>query len=172
MSEDEFNDDYRRPKLGWLKIAVIGMAGYLLGSFFPTGYVRYFIQSNLFPETLVYQEPKFDRNLLKGAIQVTPEELTQTLDANPSLFGQKYMDKPVKLTGTVKFFLKGSTTPDKLTLTLTTGGDYGTGVIMTFDDPKSPDVIALRKERPFTALCMASAISSGNVHLNHCEVVK
>jgi hypothetical protein len=172
MTEPEYGETTEKPKLEWLKITLIGMAGYLLGSFFPAGYVRYFIQSNLFPETLVYQEPKFDRSLLKSAIEVTPEQLTSTLDTNPSLFGQKFMDKPVKLTGVIKFFLEGSSNPEKLTLTLTTGGDYGTGIIMTFDDPKSPDVIALRKEKPVTAVCMATAISSDNVHLDHCEVAK
>ena len=171
---DDEQEDFvtTKPRLGWLKIAAIGMAGYLLGSFFPAGYVRYFIQSQIFPETLAYQKPAFDRSKLEGAIQVTPSELTNALDTNPSLFQQKYLDKPVKLTGRIKFFLNGSMSSDGLVLTLDTGGDYETGVIMTFDDPKADGVVALRKEGPVTAVCMATAISSDNVHLDHCEVPK
>ncbi|MDB5680678.1 MAG: hypothetical protein JWO16_483 [Sphingomonas bacterium] len=159
-------------RLGWLKIVFIGMAGYLLGSFFPAGYVRYFIQSKLFPETLSYKEPKFDRAKLQGAALVTPEELTSTFDANPGLLRKKYLDQPVKLSGTIKYFLEGSASSDGLTLTLDTGGEYGTGIIMTFGDPTSPSVTALRKSGPVTAVCLVSGTTSDNVHLNHCEVAK
>ena len=161
-----------KPRLGWLKICLIGMAGYLLGSFIPAGYVRYFIQSQLFPETLGSQKPVFDRAKLEGAIKVTPSELTDTLDANPALFQQKFMEKPVKLTGQIKYFLTGSMSSDGLVLTLDTGADYETGIIMTFDDPKSAGVVALREGGSVNATCMVSGISSDNAHLGHCEITK
>lgn len=156
-------------KFDWLKIALIGMAGYLAGSFFPAGYVRYLVQSKLFPETLAYQEPKFDRAKLRGAAAVTPKVLTDTFDANPAVFQQRYLNKPVKLSGTVKYFLKGSSSKDELTLTLDTGGDYETGIIMTFDDPQTAGVLALREGGQVSATCLASGTSSDNVHLSHCE---
>lgn len=157
-------------RLGVLKIAVIGMAGYLLGSFFPAGYVRYLVQSKLFPETLVVEQPKFDRAKLQGAATVSPDELTDTLDNSAGLFRQKYLDKPVKLSGTIKYFLNGVSSDNELTLTLDNGRDYGTGIIMTFYDAKSAGVVALRKDGPVTATCMITGVSSDSVHLNHCEV--
>jgi tRNA_anti-like len=159
----------RRRKFDWLKIALIGMTGYLVGSFVPAGYVRYLVQSKLFPETLAYNEPKFDRAKLRGAVAVSPKTLTDAFDTNPAVFQQRYLDKPVKLTGTVKYFLKGSSSSDELTLTLDTGGDYETGIIMTFDNPKAAGVLALREGAQLTATCLASGTSSDNVHLSHCE---
>lgn len=154
----------------WIVVTLIGMSGYLLGSFFPAGYIRYLIQSKLFPETLAYQEPTFDRSKLRGAVNVKPSDLTNALDANPALFEKAYLDKPVRLTGTVRFFLEDSSGNGGLTLTLETGGDYRTGVIMTFDDKKDEKVVALRQGGSVTATCMASGTTSDNVHLTHCEI--
>lgn len=157
----------------WLLPISIGLAGYLLGSFFPAGFVRYLIQSTLFPETLAYAEPKFDREKLKGAIAVTPSELTDTLDANPSLFRVKYLEKPVTLSGDIKYFLDGALGSQALTLTLDTGDAYGaTGIIMTFDDPAAPGMSALRKDGPIKATCMATGMTTDSVHLGHCELTK
>jgi len=166
--DDALNLGGRR--LGLLKVAVIGMVGYLAGSFLPAGYIRYFIQLKLFPETLAYQEPKFDRAKLQGAILVTPKTLTDAFDLNPALFQKKFLEKPVKLTGTIKFFLKGSSSKDEFTLTLDTGADYETGIIMTFDDPQAAGISRLREGGVVTATCMASGTSSNNVHLSHCEL--
>ena len=173
MTDEAVSDLPFRPKLGALKIALIGMAGYLLGSFFPAGYVRYFIQSKLFPETLAYQPQSFDRSKLSGAVSVLPSELTDTLDQNPSLFRQKFLDKPVIVSGTVKFFIDGALGSDGLTLTLDTGDGFGdTGIFMSFDDPKADGVVALRKGGPVTATCMTTGMTTDSVHLGHCEVTK
>jgi hypothetical protein len=169
VDENENLSAVRKPRFNWLKIALIGMTGYIAGSFLPAGYVRYLIQSKLFPETLAHNEPKFDRAKLRGPAAVAPKTLTDAFDTNPAVFQQRYLDKPVKLTGTVKYFLKGSSSNDALTLTLDTGGDYETGIIMTFDDPRAAGVLALREGGQVTATCLASGTTSDNVHLSHCE---
>ena len=160
-------------KKKWLLPIAIGMAGYLLGSFFPAGFVRYLIQSKLFPETIYNGEPEFDRTKLNGAISVTPSDLTDTLDANPSLFREKFLDKPVTLEGTIKYFLDGALASQALTMTLDTGDTYGaTGIIMTFDNPSAPGMSALRKGGRVKATCMTEAMTTDNAHLGHCELVK
>lgn len=169
---DEINeaDTPKRRGLDRLKIVLIGMVGYLLGSFFPAGYVSYLVRSKLFPETIVQSNPVFDRSKLRGAQDATIRDLLDTKDVNPSLFKQRYMDKPVIVTGNIKYFLGSSLAADDITLTLDTGSDYD-GIIMTFDDPKEPNVIALRKDGPIRAVCMVSGISQENVHMSHCEVL-
>ena len=173
MSDEfETSSDNSKGRRKWAIITLIGMSGYLLGSFFPAGYIRYFIQSKMFPETLVYEEPPFDRAKLRGAVNAKPSDLTKTFDANPALFDKTYLDKPVRLTGTIRYFLESPIDSEGLTLTLDTGADHGTGIIMTFDNKKDENVIALRQGGKVTATCMTSGTTMNNLHLDHCEVTK
>ncbi|WP_157032804.1 hypothetical protein [Sphingomonas changbaiensis] len=148
------------------------MSGYLVGSFFPAGYVNYLIRSRVFPETAVVDPPKFDRRRLTGAEIVTGSELLKALDANPQLFRSKFQGRPVKLVGIIQYFLEGSAGQDDMTLTLDTGSEYK-GIFLTFDNPAAPGMTQLRKGEPVSATCMVSGTTeAANVHLNHCELWK
>jgi hypothetical protein len=171
MDDAEFETPSHSRKLGASKIILIGMAGYLLGSFLPAGFVGYFVRTKLFPESAIGYQEAFDRTKLQGAAKVSWKDLTDAVDINPSLFKQKYEGKPVTLSGKIEHFLDGSLGSTDQTLTLYTGSSYGdTSVIMTFDKPTDPKVVALRKEGPVTATCMVSGSTTDSVHLNHCEV--
>ena len=162
----------RRRRAGWLsglQIAVVALAGYVLGSFFPAGYVNYLIRSQLFPETLGYKAPPFDRTKLAGATRVSPESLLATLDENPMLFAQRFEGKPVLINGRVEHFLDTGIGDGRLTITLHTENDFD-GIFLSFDEPRNPSVVALRKERDVRAACMVSSSSGSNIHLEHCEV--
>ena len=153
----------------WLKAAVVGGAGYLLGSIFPAGYMNYLVRSILFPETLIYQEPEFDRTRLNGATTVTVRDLVELLETNPSLFESQYLDKPVKFTGSVEHFLDGAGRPNGQTVTIDTGERYGPSIIITFDDRTTDDVLALREGENMTARCLVTGTSSNSIHMEHCE---
>jgi hypothetical protein len=171
MDEVEFETPPHSRKLGAAKIILIGMTGYLLGSFLPAGFVAYFARSKLFPESAVGYQEAFDRTKLQGAAKVSWKDLTDAVEMNPSLFKQKYEGKPVILSGKIEHFLDGALGSAEQTLTLYTGSNYGdTSVIMTFDNPTDPKVVALRKGGAVTATCMVSGSTTDSVHLNHCEV--
>ena len=97
--------DVSRTRLGRrtrvLHFCLVALAGYLLGSFLPAGYVSYLVRSKLAPETLPYQEPPFDRAKLDGARYVPTQVLLGALETNPQLFRQTYENKPVIVSGTV-----------------------------------------------------------------------
>ncbi len=153
----------------WLKVTLIGGAGYLLGSIFPAGYVNYLVRSTLFPETLVYQEPEFDVSLLNGAEEVTAKLLLSTLENNPSDFAAKFIDKPVRITGTIDWFMESDAGDKDATLTLDTGNRYD-NVFLSFDDASDPKVIALDKGGSVTASCIVTGTTNSGVHMRHCRV--
>ena len=169
MTDQESSKLRNTKRLGWLKVSVIALAGYVLGSVVPAGHLNYLVRAKFFPQTLVIEEPKFDRSLLRNAEVVTLSELLAAKNDNYPLFKQKYEGKPVKLVGTVQYFLADSSHDKSVVLTLKGPTDYD-GAILTFDDASAPGMTDVKKGEPVASTCVVSGASSENVHLNYCEL--
>ena len=152
-----------------LKIGLTGLAGYLLGSLLPFGYVSYVVRSWITPTATGYDEPAFDRSLLKGAKRVATGELLDSLESNPSFFASQYLDKPVTVVGQIDWFMQDDADQDGATLTLDAGSEYR-NIFLSFDNDKDPKLLGLRTGQVVEATCMVTGTTSSAVHMSHCEV--
>lgn len=154
---------------GRATLVAVALSAYLLGSFFPAGYINYLVRSKMFPETLSYREPAFDDKNLKGAQEAKIVPLLDELEKNPSAFAARYVNKPIIIQGQIQYFLDKQIGQEKQTLTLETGSEFR-GIFLEFDDPKNRGLLELRKGGQVRAACMVSSNDSSNVHLSHCSV--
>ena len=171
MSNNDIDLEASGRRLNYLKIALVGVVGYVVGSFLPAGYVNYMIRSRIFPETVEYRRPAFDRTKLRAAQPTTIAALLDTLKENPALFAQRYEGKPVIVGGTIEHFINGAAGDERLTFTLETAREFES-VFLSFDNPRDPSVVALRRGGPVRAACMVSITTTSSVHLDHCEVTR